>query len=86
MTEELYRVILKGYSTEKGEYYIEEDFSKLFNITIDKAKDLLKSSPVTIKENLSLEHANQYKVKIEETGALCEIETMRFDTSGLSLK
>lgn len=86
MAEELYRIILKGYSTEKGEYYVEEDFSKLFKITIEKAKALLSSASVTIKENLSAEQANQYKVKVEQAGALCEIESMKFDTGGLSLE
>ena len=38
MSEELYKVILKGYSRGKGEYYIEEDFVRLFKITNEKAK------------------------------------------------
>lgn len=86
MPEDLYRVILKGYSTGKGEYYIEVDFASLFKISREKAKDLLGSAPMVIKENLSLEKAKQYKLAIEKAGALCELENMKFDTSGLSLE
>jgi len=86
MSEELYRVVLKGYSLGKGEYYIELDFAKLFKITREKAKEVLKSSPKTIKVNLSIEEAEKYKKAIEKTGALCELENMKFDTSGLSLE
>jgi hypothetical protein len=86
MAEELFRVILKGYSPGKGEYYIEQDLAKLFNITPEKAKELFSSSPTTIREKLSFEQANHFKNKLEATGASCEVESMRFDTSGLSLE
>ena len=86
MSEDLFRVILKGYTSGKGEYFIELEFAKLFKITPEKAKELLKSSPKTIKENLSREQAEKYKRAIEHAGALCELENMRFDTSGLSLE
>ena len=86
MSEDLYRVILKGYSTGKGEYYIELDLSELFKIPREKAKELLTTSPKTIKENLPLDQAKKYKEAIEKAGALCELENMRFDTGGLSLE
>ena len=35
--EERYRVILNGYGEGKGEYYIEEDFAKLFKMTREQA-------------------------------------------------
>ena len=86
MSEELYRVILKGYSVGKGEYFIEVELAKLFKITPEKAKELLTSAPTTIKENLPLEKAEQYKKAIEKTDALCELESMKYDISGLSLE
>ncbi len=86
MTEEQFRIVLKGYSTGKGEYYIEEDFAKLFKITPEKAKELFKSSPTILKENLSFEQANRYKNSIEKTSASCEVESMKYNLSGLSLE
>lgn len=86
MSEELYRVILNGYSAGKGEYFIEVALAKLFKITPEKAKELLGSSPVTIKENLPLEKAEQYKKAIEKTDALCDLESMKYNLSGLSLE
>ena len=86
MAEELYRIILKGYSSGKGEYYIEQNIANLFKITPEKAKELFSSSPTIIKENLPLEKASQYKNSIEKTGALCEVESMKYNLSGLSLE
>lgn len=86
MSQEQYRVILTGYATSKGEYYVEIDFAKLFKITREKAKELFKTSPTTIKEGLSLEEANQYKSAIEKTGATCDVENMKYDLGGLSLE
>lgn len=86
MSDEVYSVVLKGYQTGKGEYYVEEDFAKLFKITPEKAKKLLNSAPKVIKENLSLEKANQYKKAIDQTGARCEVENTKFNTGELSLE
>lgn len=86
MAEELYRVILKGYGDGKGEYYIEEDFAKLFKITREKAKELLTGEPMTIKKNIPEEDAKRYEAAIKKTGALCEIENMKFNLDGLSLE
>ncbi|HEY3488185.1 MAG TPA: ribosomal protein L7/L12 [Gammaproteobacteria bacterium] len=86
MSEELYRVILKGYKSGKGEHYVEQDFAKLCKLTPEKAKELLKAGPKKIKENLSKEEAEKFKAAIEKTGAACEIESMKFDFSGLSLQ
>ena len=86
MPEEHFRLILKGYSKEKGEYYTEQDFAALLKIDVKKAKKLLKSAPVKLKEGLTEEMAAKYKKAMEKTGVVCEIETMRFDLSGLSLK
>jgi len=86
MAEELYRIVLNGYSSEKGEIYIEEDFAKLFNISYEKSKALFQSLPKTVKENLSFEQASQYVSRIKEVGAECEMESMKFDTGGLSLE
>ena len=84
MAEELFRVIVKGYSEDKKEYFTDADFAKLFNITTEKANTLINSSPTKIKENLSLEQAEQFKSKVEETGVICEVESMKYD-GGLSL-
>ena len=86
MSEELYRVVLKGYSTGKGEYYIEEEFANLFKITHEKAKELFSSLPTTIKDSISLEQANQYKGAIDKTGAVCDVESMKYNFNGLSLE
>ena len=66
--------------------YIQEDFAKLFNIPYEKYEVLFKSLPKVIKENLSYEQVNQYINKIKEVGAECEMESMKFDTGGLSLE
>jgi len=42
--------------------------------------------PAIIKENLPFEQANQYKNAIEKTGALCEVESMKYNISGLSIE
>jgi len=86
MVEESYRVILTGYGSGKGEHYIEEAFAKLFKITLDQAKQVLKEVPKTLKENLTLDVANKYKAAIDNTGAKCDIENMRYDTSKFSLE
>ncbi len=86
MADELYTVILKGYGEGKGEYYIEEDFAKLFKITREKSRELLTGAPMTIKENLTAEAASRYEEAIKNTGAKCEIENMKFDLGGLSLE
>lgn len=86
MSEEQYRVILKGYGEGKGQYYIEADFAKLFKITPEKAKKIFKSCPAIIKENISLEEANNYQAAIEKTGAKCEVESTKYDFGGLSLE
>ena len=86
MAEELYRVVLTGYGTGKGEHYIEADFAKLFKITHEQAKQVLKETPKTLKETLTLEMASKYKQAIDGTGAKCEIENMRYDTSKFTLE
>jgi ribosomal protein L7/L12 len=86
MAEELYKVILKGYKTGKGEHYVEQDFAKLCKLTPEKAKALLKAAPKKIKENLSKEEAEKFKEAIEKTGAACEIESMKYNLDGLSLQ
>jgi ribosomal protein L7/L12 len=86
MSEELFRVILKGYQPGKGEYYVEQDFARLCKLTPEKARDLLKTAPKKIKENLTREEADRFKAAIEKTGAACEVESMKFDFDGLSLQ
>jgi len=39
MSDEHYKVVLKGYTSSKGEHYIEEDLAKLFKISPEKAKE-----------------------------------------------
>lgn len=86
MAEDTYKVILQGYGSGKGEYYVEEDFAKLFHITREKAKELFSQAPVTIKKDLSEAEANRYQEAVKNTGAKCEIENMKFDLGGLSLE
>lgn len=86
MSEDLFKVVLEGYKSGKGEFYIEQDLAGLFKISREKARELLLAAPKTIKENLSLEEATKYKDAIEKTGAACNIENMKFNLGGLSLE
>ena len=86
MPGDLYRVIVNGYSTDKGEYYAELEFARLFKITPEKSRKILHASPQTIKENLTLEKADQYRNAIEKAGVTCELENMKYDLGGLSLE
>jgi len=81
-----YCVVLLGFSSGKGEYYIEKEFAELFKISQDKAKSMLRNAPTTIRKNISLGEAQRYEQAIKETGALCEVENMAFNTSGLSIE
>lgn len=86
MSEEKFRVIVKGYEGGKGEYFIEEDFAKLFKITQKQAHKVLQEAPKTIKENLTKEQAEKYVSAIENCGVKCEMENMKYNFSGLSLE
>ena len=80
-----FRVILLGFSSDKGEYYIEKEFAELFKISQEKSKEMFRSVPTTIRENITLEEAQKYEQTIKKTGANCEVENMKFNISGLSL-
>jgi ribosomal protein L7/L12 len=80
-----FRVILLGFSSNKGEYYIEKEFAELFKISHEKSKDMFRSVPTTIRKNITLEEAQKYERAIKKTGADCEVENMKFNISGLSL-
>ena len=80
-----FRVILLGFSSDKGEYYIEKEFAELFKISPEKSKEMFRSAPTTIRENISLEEAQKYEQAIKKTGANCEVENMKFNISGLSM-
>jgi len=86
MTEDRFRVILTGYSTGKGEYYIEADFAERFDITAEKAKALFNAAPTILKQDLSFEQANRYKDSVVKAGGSCEVESMKFDFNGFSLE
>lgn len=77
--------MLLGFSSEKGEYYIEREFAELFKISHEKSKDLFRSVPTTVRKNITLEEAQKYERAINKTGAICEVENMKFNISGLSL-
>lgn len=86
MTDKQFRVKITGYTSgNKGQYYVETDFAKLFKIPHDKAKAIFKSLPYTVKENLSSVEAEQYKVAIEKVGATCIIENMKHNLDGFSI-
>ncbi len=80
-----FRVILLGFSSGKGEYYIEKEFAELFKISAEKSREMFRSVPTTIRENITLEEAQKYEKIISKTGASCEVENMKFNISGLSL-
>ena len=80
-----FRVKLTGYGANKGEYYIELDYGKLFNMTQAEARVLFKSLPHVVAEGISQVEAEALKEKINAAGAKCEVEDMRFNLSHLSL-
>ncbi len=94
MSEELYKIVLTGYyhvditgyKTHKGEYYIEKDFARLFNITPQKARELIQNSPTEVKKNITIEEANHFRDKIESVGVSCQIQDMDSKPSELSLE
>jgi ribosomal protein L7/L12 len=85
MAEEKYRVVLTGYSGDKGEYYIESAFATLFKLKPEQAKKVFQSRPYTLKENLSRTEAERYQEAIKKTGATCEVENMKYNLQGLSI-
>ena len=84
--EEKFKIIVKGYLPDKGEYYVEKDFAKQFKITEEKAKHILRSAPNVIKKDLCKDEAEKFVLAIRKLGVDCEVESMRFDFSGLSLE
>ena len=86
MAEDKFRIVLKGYNSDKGEYYVEEDFAKLFKITQKQAHKVLQDTPKTIKENLTKQQAEKYLGAIEKCGVKCEMENMKYNFNGLSLE
>ena len=85
-TLDTFRVILTGYASKKGEYYIEEAFAQAFSITHAEARQIFKSLPNTLREGLSLAEAEEFKAAVVAAGASCDIENMRFNISHLSLE
>ncbi len=81
-----FRVTLLGFGSGKGEYYIEKEFAELFKISHERSKSLFRSVPTLIRKNISIEDAEKYEQAINNIGAECEIENMKFDISGLSLE
>lgn len=86
MDEAKFQVVLKGYGSGKGEYYIEKAFAELFKTSQEKVKVLFKSLPKILKENITQAEAEKYKKAIDKTGAVCEVVDNRFDFSGLSIE
>jgi len=86
MDEAKFEVVLKGYGSDKGEYYIEKDFAEMFKLPIEKVKRLFKSTPRVLKENMTEAEAEKFQKAIQATGAKCEVVDNRYDISGLSLE
>jgi ribosomal protein L7/L12 len=84
--EAKFQVVLKGYGSGKGEYYIEKDFAELFKLPQEKVKVLFKNLPKILKENLTKSEAEKYQKAISKTGADCDVVDNRFDFSGLSVE
>ncbi len=86
MQQDEFRILIRGYKSGKGEYYIEEGFAKLFNISQEKAKTFFVDTPTTLKENMSFEEAEKYQKALANVGVDCEVENMKFNLGGLSLE
>lgn len=86
MSEASYKITLIGYGKEKGKYYVEEELGQLFKIERKVAKELLESCPRVVKQGLDKETAQRYVKAVESTGALCEMEDTRFETSKFSIE
>lgn len=87
MSNITYRIILEGYLPGKGEFYIEEDFAKVAQIPLEKARALFKSCPVKLTEGLSEADTEKYIAIMKKVGAKCAKEDMRnsFDLDHLSV-
>lgn len=83
---DIYRVVLLGFNSGKGEYYIEKEFADLFKISHDKAKAMFRAAPTVVRENISLPEAQKYEEAINRTGASCEVENMNFNISSFSME
>ena len=81
-----FKVVLLGFNSGKGEYYVEKEFAELFKISHDKAKTMFRSAPTVIRKNISQAEAQKYEQAISKTGALCEVENMSYNISGLSVE
>ncbi len=80
-----FKVVLLGFNSDKGEYYVEKEFAELFKISHDKAKAMFRSVPTVIRKNISQTEAQKYEKAISITGALCEVENMSYNISTLSI-
>lgn len=85
MDEAKFSVVLKGYGSAKGEYYIEQDFAEMFKLAPEKVKKLFKNAPRVLKENMSQGEAEKFKKAIDRTGATSEVVDKRFDFGDLSV-
>ena len=45
-----------------------------FNVVLKEAKDLVDGAPKTLKENVAKEEAEELKAKLEEVGAVIELQ------------
>ncbi|WP_343183113.1 50S ribosomal protein L7/L12 [Buchnera aphidicola (Neophyllaphis podocarpi)] len=65
-------VILKSIGSNK--ISVIKSVRSAIGLGLKEAKDLVESSPVTLKENISKEEANNLKKSLEEAGAQVEIK------------
>lgn len=86
MSEQKFNIILTGYGSGKGKYFIESDLAEMFKIERRDARTLLEACPVTIKNELSESIAQRYIDGIEAVGATCEREDLRFDLGKYSIE
>ncbi len=85
MLNETFKLVVDGYLPGVGEYYVEENFASLFNISRKRAQKILRSGPYDIKKDLDKPKADAFVKIIRELGVNCQAESTRYDTSHLSL-
>jgi len=83
MKPALFRVIFNGKITPEGDpAQVQASLAKLFNLepTIpqdnEKLRRLFSGKTVIVKDQISLEEAEQYRCAIKGAGALCEIKPL----------
>ena len=73
--QELFRVVLLNeYTNVENAEQIRDQVAKRFKLSDKAAQYVFAGRPVVIKNNVDLETALNFKITLEQIGALCHIE------------